>query len=192
MLSNTSSGARLGLVAATFVVAAILGAAILDSRSTEIGGATPTVTPTESPRPALSPSVGPSAAASIPEGPPMLGSGTAVACDSTDTGKGCLAPGTYQLTGGPDVWPAKVTIDVPAGWFEPRVGELGVASSGWDAVLVEGGADTGYAGTGWGVVFTTVGDVYRDPCDASKGKIPAAQVTTPQKQIGRASCRERV
>jgi len=181
MLSNTSSGARLGLVAATFVVAAILGAAILDSRSTEIGGATPTVTPTESPRPALSPSVGPSAAASIPEGPPMLGSGTAVACDSTDTGKGCLAPGTYQLTGGPDVWPAKVTIDVPAGWFEPRVGELGVASSGWDAVLVEGGADTRYAGTGWGVVFTTVGDVYRDPCDASKGKIPAAQVTTPQK-----------
>src|SRR4029079_4981092 len=78
MLSNTSSGARLGLVAATFVVAAILGAAILDSRSTEIGGATPTVTPTESPRPALSPSVGPSAAARSAETPAMLRAGNAV------------------------------------------------------------------------------------------------------------------
>ena len=180
MLSNTTSGARLGLVAATFVVAAILGAVLLNNdRPGETGGTGRSTTPADSPA-AVSPTV-PPATSGVPEGPPMLGSGTPVACDSADTGKGCLAPGTYQLTGGPDVWPAKVTIDVPAGWFEPRVGELGVASSGWDAVLVEGGADTGYAGTGWGVVFTTVGDVYRDPCDASKGKIPAAQVTTPQK-----------
>jgi len=30
-------------------------------------------------------------------------------------------------------------------------------------------------------MFTTVGDVYRGPCDVSKGTIPAAQVDTPQK-----------
>src|SRR5262249_21131931 len=101
---------------------------------------------------------------------------TAVACDPTDTGKSCLAPGTYRLTGGPDVWPDMVTLDLPAGWFEP--GPLG---TGWDAVLVQGGPDTNYAGTGWGVQFATVGDVYRDPCDVSKGTIPAAQVETPQK-----------
>ena len=48
-------------------------------------------------------------------------------------------------------------------------------------MLVQGGADTKYSGTGWGVMFSTVGDVYRDPCDLAKGVIPAAQVATPQK-----------
>jgi hypothetical protein len=111
----------------------------------------------------------------------MLGAGTGVACDPADTGKSCLAPGTYRLTGGPDVWPVTVTIDLPAGWFEVQNGELGSAGSGWDAVLVQSGSDTQYSGTGWGVMFTTIGDVYRDPCDQSKGTIPAAQVDTPQK-----------
>ena len=174
MLSNTSSGARLGLVAATFVVVAVLSAAVLNSdRSGETGGTGPSTTPADSPA-AVSPTV-PPATSGVPEGPPMLGSGTAVACDSADTGKGCLAPGTYQLTGGPDVWPAKVTISLPAGWFEYLGG------TGWDAVLVNGGADMDYGGSGWGVGFTTVGDVYRDACDPSKGTIPAAQVDTPQK-----------
>jgi len=67
-----------------------------------------------------------------------------------------------------------VTVDVPAGWMEPD------PSAGWDAVLIADGPP-GYAGSGWGVVFTTVGDVFRDPCDVSKGTIPAAQVDTPQK-----------
>ena len=111
MLSNTSSSTRVGLVAAAFVVAAILGAAVLNGRSTEVGGANPTPIPTQS----LSPSVVPTAAPSVAAGPPMLGSGTAVACDPTDTNKSCLAPGTYQLTGGLAQWPATVTIDLPAG-----------------------------------------------------------------------------
>jgi hypothetical protein len=67
-----------------------------------------------------------------------------------------------------------VTLDLPAGWFEPDPG------TGFDAALVQGGPDTDYAGTGWGVLFATVGDVYRDPCDVSKGTIPAAQVATSQ------------
>jgi hypothetical protein len=64
-----------------------------------------------------------------------------------------------------------VTIDVPAGWFEWSGG------IGWDAVLV----DKGRGPSGWGVMFYTVGDVARDPCDSTKGWIPAAQVDTPQK-----------
>jgi hypothetical protein len=175
MLSNASSGARLGLVAAAFVVAAVLGVAVLNNRSTDVGGAAPP-TPAKS----LSPSVAPTAMPSL-AGPAMLGSGTAVACEPSDTNKSCLAAGTYQLTGYADVWPATVAIDVPAGWFEPMTGYLGTPGSGWDAVLVNGGADTNYNGSGWGVMFTTVGDVFRDPCDASKGTIPAAQVDTPQK-----------
>jgi len=122
-----------------------------------------------------------SSAPSMAALPPMLGAGTGVACDPADSARSCLAPGTYRLTGGPDAWPVMVTIDLPAGWFEPGAGELGAADSGWDAVLVQGGPDTQYSGTGWGVMFTTVGDVDRDPCDASKGTIPAAQVNTPQK-----------
>jgi hypothetical protein len=171
MLSNSSSGARLGLVAAAFVVAAVLGAAILNnSRSSEVGGTTP---PT--PTPVVSPSVGPAATPGVAEEVTTLEAGTYVPCDATDTGKACLKPGTYQLTGGLDVWPATVTADVPAGWFEWEGG------TGWDAVLVNGGADENYAGSGWGVMFTTVGDVRRDPCDGSKGMIAAAQVDTPEK-----------
>ena len=179
MLSNASSGARLGLVAAAFVVVVVLGAAVLNNdRSGGVGGSAATPNPAASAAPVTSPSIGLTPASSVV---PMLGDATAVPCDSTDTNKSCLAPGTYQLTGDPDVWPATVTIEVPAGWFQPMVGPLGTPGSGWDAVLVNGGAETNYNGSGWGVVFTTVGDVYRDPCDASKGTIPAAQVDTPQK-----------
>lgn len=65
-----------------------------------------------------------------------------------------------------------MSIDVPAGWFEWSGG------TGWDAVLV---ADANGPGSGWGVMFYTVQDVARDPCDSAKGWIPAAQVGTPQK-----------
>jgi hypothetical protein len=67
-----------------------------------------------------------------------------------------------------------VTLDVPAGWIEPS------PQAGWDLLVVNDGPPD-YTAAGWGVMFTTVGDVYRDPCDLSKGTIPAAQVTTPQK-----------
>jgi hypothetical protein len=118
----------------------------------------PTVTPTPSPAP------------SVAAGPPTLDHGSVVACAATNASEGCLDPGTYQLSS-PSSWPATVTFDVPAGWFEWSGG------IGWDAVLV----DKGRGPSGWGVMFYTVGDVTRDPCDVSKGSIPAAQVDTPQK-----------
>ena len=175
MLSNASTGARLGLAATAVVVAVVLGAAFINNRSGPAVGGTVTPPPAATIAPSVTPSSRPTPAASSPASPPMLGAATYVACDPADTGKSCLSAGTYQLTGGPTVWPVRLTVDVPAGWFE------WLADQGADAVLVQGGADTKYSGTGWGVMFSTVGDVYRDPCDLAKGVIPAAQVATPQK-----------
>jgi hypothetical protein len=126
--------------------------------------------------PSLLPTSAPTAAPSVAAGPPLLNTPETpiAACDLADTGKHCLAPGTYQLSGTPGDWPVPVTVDVPAGWFEPS------PAAGWDLVLVNDGPPD-YAGSGWGVMFTTVGKVYRDPCNVSKGTIPAAQVDTPQK-----------
>jgi hypothetical protein len=168
MLSNASAGARVGLAAAAVVVAVVLGAAFLNnSRSPGIGAGAGTPTPSPTPAPTATPT--PSAASVVP----TLGEATAAPCSPADTSKGCLAAGTYRLTGGDGVWPVPVTLDVPAGWFEWHPG------TGWDAVLVDKGR--GADASGWGVMFTTVGDVARDPCDSTKGKIPAAQVDTPQR-----------
>jgi hypothetical protein len=173
MLSNASARARGGLAAAAVVAGLVLGAAFLNTSTPgNLVGGGPTPTPTRAPSSVPTPS--PSMAASIP----TLAQATYVACDPTDTGKSCLAPGTYQLSGYGVVWPATVTVDVPAGWFEwdPANGSPGSA----DALLVQGGPPD-HAGSGWGILFGTVGDVSRDPCDPSKGVIPAAQVDTPQK-----------
>jgi len=172
MLSNASAGARSGLAAAAVVAAVVLGAAYLNNnRSAGVVGTVPTATPAStiapSPAPASTPTSAPSATADLP----ALRDGTHVACSATDTEKNCLEPGTYQLTGGPGLWPVTVTVDVPAGWFEWDAG------AGWDAVL----AGEANVDSGWGVMFYTVGDVTRDPCDSTKGSIPAAQVDTPQR-----------
>jgi hypothetical protein len=86
-----------------------------------------------------------------------------------------MAPGTYQLTGLPGMydWPVRVTLNVPAGWFEWQAG------AGADAVLVGGGPEA-RGNSGWGVLFATVADVARDPCDPSKGVTDAARIATPQ------------
>src|SRR5262249_53768188 len=71
-------------------------------------------------------------------------------------------------------WPVMVTFDVPPGWFEDQ------EANGYDGVLVDGGTATNNNDSGWGVMFAAVGDVLRDPCDVKQGRIPAAQVDTPQ------------
>jgi len=185
MLSNTSAVARLGLAAAVLVVAVVLGGAFLNNGSRGIVGGGPTPTPAPTIAPSLvptqasssNPTSAPTVAPSVSALPPSLAAATYVACAPADAGKGCLAGGTYQLSGGRAEWPVTVTIDVPSpvgsGWFEWSGG------SGWDAVLA---ADPpNFDGSGWGVMFTSVSDVYRDACDVSKGTIPAAQVDTPEK-----------
>jgi hypothetical protein len=172
MLSNASGLARLGLAAAVIVVAVVLGGALLNNgSSTGIVGGRQTPTPAATVAPSSVQTSAPTPVPTVAAAPPLLDAASYVACNGADPGRDCLPAGTYQLSGGSSVWPVMVTIDVPAGWSE---WEGGV---GWDAVLV-GRSDTG---SGWGIVFTTVGAVYRDPCDFSKGKIPAAQVDTPEK-----------
>jgi hypothetical protein len=168
MPSTMSFGARLGLAAAAVVAVAVLGAVLFSSgRSGQVGGP-PTATPT------LEPSVGPTSRPTprptAASGPPTLEAAAVAPCDASDTANSCIAAGTYQLSGGPSAWPAMVTVDVPAGWFEWGAGPA------WDAVLV---ADAQGDASGWGVMFYTVRDVARDPCDLSKGFIPAAQVDAP-------------
>ncbi len=159
MLSSASAGARVGLAAAAVIAAVVLGAAVLNSdRSSGIGGAAATPTPTATAAPTIAP----------------LDQAPSAPCDATDTAMSCLAAGTYQLSGGPGVWPVRVTVDVPAGWFEWQ------AATGFDGVLVDGG-QANRGNSGWGVMFATVGDVSRDACDPKKGVIPAAQVDTAQK-----------
>ena len=177
MLSTASAGARVGLAAATIVVAVVLGGAFLNNRSGGIVGGGPTPTPTATlvptQAPTSNPTSAPTVAPSVSALPPSLAAAAYVACAPADTGTSCLAPGTYQLSGGRADWPVTVTIDVPAGWFEWGGG------AGWDAVLVA--SPPAFDASGWGVMFTSVSDVYRDACDVSKGTIPADQVDTPQK-----------
>jgi hypothetical protein len=174
MLSNASPVARLGLAAAAVIVAVVLGAAFLNNgRSQGVGGAAPTPTPTAT----IAPTTAPTSAPSVAAGPLTLKEAPIAPCDATDTSPTtCVAAGTYQLNDWPGAttWPVRVTVDVPAGWFDWDAGP------GADAVLVDGGPEA-RGGSGWGVLFATVADVFRDPCDSTKGMIPAAQIDTPQK-----------
>jgi hypothetical protein len=180
MLSNASAVARLGLAAAAIVVAVVLGGAFLNNgRSGGIVGGAPTTTPPATIGPSLAPSptAAPTPTPSVAAGPLRLKEAAFAPCDATDIAPTtCVVAGTYRLNDwpGPSTWPVMVTVDVPAGWFDWD------AAAGVDAVLVDGGlVDRG--SSGWGVLFATVGDVARDPCDGTKGVIPAAQVDTPQK-----------
>jgi hypothetical protein len=171
MLSTASAGARLGLAAAVVVAAVVLGGALINSRNAIVGGgATPSPSPSPAPSTTLAPSgtPAPSARAGIPT--LQQGDGTAP-CAPGATTHSCLLAGTYRLTGDSGTWPVPVTLTVPAGWFDWEAG------TGWDAVLV----DKGLGDTGWGVMFYAVKNVARDPCDASKGTTPAAEVATPTK-----------
>jgi hypothetical protein len=178
MLSNASAGARVALAAAAVVVAVVLGAAFLNNNQRGANvGAPDTPAPTVTTSPTIVPTQPATSAPSSAAAPPTLKYATLAPCNAADTqANTCVSPGTYQLNNWPgsNTWPVMVTIDVPAGWFEWD------ADAGFDGVLVVDG-DPNAAASGWGIMFTTVGDVSRDPCDPRKGTIPAAQVSTPQK-----------
>jgi hypothetical protein len=172
MPSNVSAGGRLGLAAAV-VVAVVLGAAFLNNRSSGVvGGGPASSPPAATAAPSLTPTPSSSAASSTAAQPETLKAAPLAPCNAADTAATtCVAPGTYQLNNwpGPNTWPVRVTLAVPQGWFDWDAGP------GADAVLVAPDS------SGWGVFFATVAEVARDPCDATKATIPAAQIDTPQK-----------
>ena len=174
---------RKALVAATAVVTVAL-TAIGCGTSASVGvDSVPTPAPTAAPArtaapaPTATPTPATVAPTSVPSSaalPLTLDTAPGAPCAAADPGKDCLTPGTYQLTR-PAAWPAIVTVDVPAGWAEWD------ADTGWDAVLVNKGRGGSGGASGWGVMFYTVGDMARDPCDLTKGSIAVGEVDTPQK-----------
>ena len=151
MLSTISSRAPLGIAAAV-IVAVVLGALFIsrDNGQSGVGGVPATPAPSESPA-------------------TLLENAMAASCPGITDELSCLEPGTYQL-GDTDLWPAIVTFDVPENWwyYENATGSAGVL------VQTEDTAN----GSGWGVLFNTVGEVLRDPCDRTAGTFAADEVDT--------------
>jgi len=165
MMVSRSSAARGGLAAAAVVAAVVLGAAIFSGgNDLGVGGPAPTPTPTAAPTAAPTATPTPMAAGSLP-----LSSAPTVACYPEATSNDCVAPGTYTLTG--TVWPAEVSLDVPAGWFAWFPG------AGYEGVLVDSGPDAP-DGSGWGLVLSAVGTVSRDPCNVDAGTYDPEEVDT--------------
>jgi hypothetical protein len=81
----------------------------------------------------------------------------------------CLIPGTYRL--GSDVLAKAVSpVVVPAGWLEWDMGP------GTEGLLVE--RTDVKDGSGWGALFSSVGLVFRDPCDLTKGTFPSGSTNS--------------
>jgi hypothetical protein len=92
---------------------------------------------------------------------------TAVPTESPTASPDASAGGTVtldMLIGG-----QRVIVDDPAGWF------LWYPYPDLQGILVDSGPDAP-DGSGWGVAFMRVGDVFRDPCDQSAGKAPVGTV----------------
>jgi hypothetical protein len=163
-MATRSSTARLGVAAAAVVAAVVLGAAFLNgSRDDLVGGPAPAATATAPPTatPTATPTAAPTAR-SITLAP-------IEACYPEAKRQDCLVAGTYTLTG--TTWPAEVSLGVPAGWFSWSPGD------GYEGVLVDSGPDAP-DGSGWGLVFSVIGSVSRDPCNDGSGRYAPEEVDT--------------
>jgi hypothetical protein len=155
MLSTRSSRASLGIAAAVVILAVVVGATFMNrSKEQSAVGA-----------PAASASTGPAASPEVR----LLVNANTESCPGITDRPACLKPGTYQL-GSTALWPAVVTLDVPENWwyYEAGAGNSGVLVQTEDAVNA----------SGWGVIFSTIGSVFIDPCDSSAGTFEA-DVHTP-------------
>ena len=133
MISGASTGVRWGAVAAVLVAGVALGGLFVSNRGGQpaVGSADSTAPP--SVQVATTPSPSPT-----PAGPPALVNARRMPCENGVVD--CLEPGSYRLSA--DIWPARITIDVPEGWWEWRPGD------DFDGVLVDGGPEAP-DGSGW-------------------------------------------
>jgi hypothetical protein len=154
--------ARWGVVAAAIVLTVVTSTLILGNRHP---GVATTASPISTPEITLAPSGSTAIAQPVPTGSP-LDKAQYGGCGRGGPPLSCIIPGTYTLPG--DVVRANVSLAVPYGWFEWDPGP------GLEGLLVDRGLDAAQ-GSGWGVVFASVGIVSRDPCDSSSGTFPVAQ-----------------
>ena len=162
MVSRMSTPARWGMGIAAVLAVAVLGAAALNvGGSGQPVGAGPTTTPPPSVQPTTldSTSPEPSASASASGGPPPLPASGVASC-GPGLANACNEPGTYRLSS--NAWPATISMVVPTGWWTYKV------ASDQEGLLVEHGDAP--SGSGWGVMFMTVGPVSRDACDTTSGR----------------------
>lgn len=167
MFSRRSTPVRGGLAAAGLIVVVAVGAAMVTSPSSGIGGAPPaSIAPSTAPTPSLAAS--PSTTAS---GPVPIEQAVLAPCYEGGDGGGCIAPGTYAL---PSTIPGRITFTVPEGWFpfEPGAGAA--------ALIVDSGPDAP-GGSGWGAMISSVVDVRRDACAVDGAVFDPAEVDTPAK-----------
>lgn len=166
-MASASSTVRLGVAAAAVVAAVVLGAAVLNGSRGDLVGGPPTAAPTAVPTPTPTPTPTAAPTATPLAGTLPLRSARPVPCYPEATRNDCIAPGRYTLTG--TVWPAAISFDVPVGWFTYFPG------AGHEGVLVDSGPDAP-DGSGWGVMFSVVGEVRRDPCDVDAGTFAPDEV----------------
>jgi hypothetical protein len=170
MVSQASTGARMGLAAAVVVAAVVLGAAVMNNGRVSQGIGSVPATASPSPSTSVSPSTStPPTPSPAPVPPAPLGNTQLQACPA-DVAQQCIVPGTYRLTS-TTAWPGQITIDVPAGWFQWQ------PAADIEGVLVDNRSDDS-GGSGWGVMFAAVGPLFTDPCDLAKGTIDSATTST--------------
>jgi hypothetical protein len=158
MISTISSRARLWVAAAAVVVAVAIGATVVNRGNEQTGVAATVAGPTQ----------GPSLAPALTPAPiRALGNAPSEPCPGDQTIQ-CVKQGTY-LVGSTTLWPAVVTLDVPAGWWLLEPG------TGMTALEIQR-SDAGHT-AGWGVTFSMVGSVSRDPCNSAAGTFPADVLT---------------
>jgi hypothetical protein len=160
---DRSIAAGWALIAAALIVAIGAGTILNFDR---LFGTAATPSPTVSPTPGASGSSNPLDAA-VPPGT-LLNDAQYRSCGRGGPPISCINPGRYTLGNG--LLGTTVTIDVPTGWFEWDMG------TGTQGVLLD--RPDVKDGTGWGVLFSAVGLVSRNPCDAKKGTFPVGSTSS--------------
>jgi hypothetical protein len=149
------------LLAAALVVSVTAGTLFLNSGRLFGVAATPP--------PSASPSMSPSGSSEPPVAPgTQLNDAQYRSCGRGGPPISCISPGTYTL--GNQLLRTPATIEVPKGWFEWDMG------TGTQGLLLD--LPDVKSGTGWGVVLLSVGEVSRDPCDSTKGRLPIGSTSS--------------
>ncbi len=152
MFNAVPRPALIGLVVVLAVGVSLLGYGLLRGPA---GVGTPSPTAIASPTPVAPTPVATPMAVSILDAPTIPSGNGATNPEN-------LVAGTYYLD---DHYPAHISFDVPTGWF------LWDAADDYTGVLVD--SPDAPAGSGWGIVFSVVGQVSVDPCDQTKGTLDA-------------------